>query len=129
MTKQMKWDKQEGTGLGFWKPEEKGEELVGTVSHIEEGEFGTNYTVTDEAGEEHITPAHTVLLDRMQEVVEGDTVRIVYLGMGVAKKGRNPANLYEVFIGREVDEDEIVEEEPKEEKAKEEKSTKKKGED
>ena len=93
----VEWVKQEGSG--FWKPTQKGEELVGEVVDIKEGTYGTQYVVEQANREQVIIPSYKVLLARMNNVEKNDMVKIVYLGEEAPKlRGYNPTKLFEVFV-------------------------------
>lgn len=94
------WEKQESSG--FWKPEEKGEELVGKVRSIGEGTYGTKYTIEQENGETVILPAYKVLLARLENVKVDDMVKIVYKGDEAPKiKGWKPTKLFDVYVKKQ----------------------------
>jgi hypothetical protein len=91
------WIKQENSA--FWSPEKNGDELVGEVIAIDEGQYGKNYTVKKEDGTVVITGANKALLPRMMNVKVGGHVKIVYLGEELPKiKGYKPTKLFDVFI-------------------------------
>lgn len=90
------WIKQEGSQL--WLPTEEGAELIGKVTAISEGNYGMQYTIEQENGEELRTPSHRVLQNRMANVKEGDNIKIVYKGEEPPSvKGQNPLKMYEVY--------------------------------
>lgn len=92
-----KWNKQEGKG--FWIPENEGDELIGEVTSIREGDYGNQYCIKKEDGEEIFTPSHKVLQNRMADAAVGTTVKIVYTGTEPpAQKGYKPTQMYDVFF-------------------------------
>lgn len=95
----MSDDWQQQQSASFWKPSAKGEELVGEVVAIDDGQYGKNYTVKQANDELAITGANKALLPRMMKVVIGSTVKIVYQGEELPKiKGYRPTQLFDVFI-------------------------------
>ena len=95
----MKWEKQENSQ--YWKPENKGDNLIGEILGSEMTEdFGMSYTLKTADGKIAVTPSHKVLQNLMRNSKVGDIVKIVYLGLGEKQKGKNQAKLYEVFIER-----------------------------
>jgi hypothetical protein len=93
----MEWKKQEN--LAFWQPEKKGDEIVGTVTKLTDGVYGTHFVISTKEGD-ITTPAHKVLISRMSGIKVGDMVKIVFLGEELPKvKGQNPTKLYEVYKG------------------------------
>jgi hypothetical protein len=93
------WEKQEGAG--FWKPEKKGDELIGEVVDIKEGTYGTQYVIEKEDGESVVCPSWKVLLNRMSNANKGDMVKIVYQGEEAPKvRGNRPTKLFDAFIKR-----------------------------
>jgi len=96
-TELQNWVKQEGSD--FWNPTEKGEELVGDVVEIIQGDYGLQYVIKNTKGQRIKTPSHKVLQARMTEAVAGTCVKIVFTGVELPKqKGYKPTNLYEVFF-------------------------------
>lgn len=83
----------------FWKPELQGEELVGVIVQIYDGQFGKQYTIRTEKEDapDVVTPSHAVLQNRLLNVSSGDFVRIVFDGVGEAKKGQSAPKMYRVF--------------------------------
>ena len=83
----------------FWLPKKANEQLEGTIKQIKDGRYGKFYIITLKDGEEIATPSHKVLQGRMQEVAEGDKVRITYLESLPPKvRGQNPTQMYKVEI-------------------------------
>lgn len=91
----------------IWKPQEKGEELVGEiVSKREDEKFGFSLVMKDKDGEEVSTPSHKNLSGTLKGNFEsgklkvGDKIAITYLGMRQAKKAKggmtDPFNDYKV---------------------------------
>lgn len=93
----MEWKKQESTA--FWQPEKKGDQIEGTIVRVFDGTYGTHFVISTTEGE-FTTPAHKVLISRMQNMKPNDTVRIIFIGEDLPKvKGQNPTKLYEVYKG------------------------------
>jgi len=83
----------------IWLPKTKGEEVIGIVSAIVDGQYGKQYDILTEKGEDIRTPSHKVLQNRMVTVKKGDTIKIVFTGTDLPKvKGNNPTSLYDVYI-------------------------------
>lgn len=81
-----------------WVPKQINEALEGEISKIVPGNYGPMYFLMNEAGEELLLPNHKVLMNRLKDIVQGDVVRIVYLGQLPTKvMGRNPTEMYEVY--------------------------------
>lgn len=79
----------------YWKPENKGETLVGTLMSNKTNEFGTTYYIDTEEGIKG-TPSHAVLTGKLSQVPTGSLVKIQYDGEGEAKKGQSAPKLYKV---------------------------------
>lgn len=90
------WEKVE---MGkYWNPENDGDELVGEVTEMTSGIYGSRWTVKNDDGEELLTPSHKVLQSRMSSVKVGETVKIIFKGtQPPAVRGQNPTKMYEVF--------------------------------
>ena len=96
----MMWEKQAAVN-GFWEPQAKGDALEGELVEKREGPYGIQFILKDKEGGLHATKAWKVLISRMDRAKIGDMVRIVYQGKEeTAIKGKNPANLFDVFIKR-----------------------------
>jgi len=92
----MTWEKQEGGS--YWIPEKAGEELVGEVIEIKEGEYGKVYLLKKDDGKKITTPSHKVLQSRMVGTEKGDVLKIVFVGEEPPKlKGHSPTKMYEVY--------------------------------
>lgn len=87
-------------GMEMWIPEKEGDELKGEVIAINtEGDYGNQYMIKKDDGEETLTPSHKVLQSRLRPVKVGDKVRIVYKGEEApAVKGHNATKMYEAFL-------------------------------
>lgn len=93
------WIKQEGSDL--WLPEKEGDELIGTVMDVTEGNYGNQYTIRKSDGEEVRTPSHKVLQNRMISAKKETKVKIVYEGEEPPSvKGQNPTKMYSVFFAK-----------------------------
>lgn len=96
----VEWEKQEGA-QDIWIPTEEGEELIGKVVNRAEGSYGPQWTIEDKEGNEHRTPSHKVLQNRMANVNPDDEIKIIYTGKEPpAVKGQNPTRMYDVFIAK-----------------------------
>ena len=81
----------------YWNPETKGEELEGVITNIVLNSFGKKaYTIMMDDGKEKITPTHSQLVGRMEDVKLKDRIKIVYEGEKERKNG-NPLKLYKVY--------------------------------
>jgi hypothetical protein len=81
----------------YWSPKGVGEELVGEIEEITQGQYGTRFTIKTSEGS-LTTPSHKVLQSRLQSCAVGDVVKIVYKGEIPPKvRGENPTKIYEVF--------------------------------
>lgn len=97
------WAEVKGKEKDFWKPEKIGEERIGTLLRGEMGEFKDRptmqYVLKLENDAECWTPNHAVLNAKLHEVKVGCKIKIIYQGTGEKKKkGRAPAELYDVFV-------------------------------
>lgn len=96
------WAPVKGKDKEYWKPEKAGEERIGTLLRGEAGEYKDKATmqyVLDVDGKETYTPNHAVLNAKLLTVKAGCRVKIIYQGTGEKKKkGRNAAELYDVFV-------------------------------
>jgi hypothetical protein len=88
----------ESTG-SFWKPENKGDEVIGILRAIEH-EVGDNkstlYTVEQADGSVNVWGS-AILDSRMKGIMIGEKVKIVYQGLGEKKAGKNPPKLWNVY--------------------------------
>lgn len=90
----------ENTG-NIWKPENKGDELLGLLIDVEH-DVGTNkstlYTIQEKETQENVNVWGSTILDgRMKGISIGMEVRLVYNGLGDAKPGQNAPKLWQVF--------------------------------
>lgn len=82
-----------------WKPEGKGDEIVGLLVDVQEN-VGSNSSMlyTIQVGEERKNVWGSVVLDsRMRGVKVGEEVKIIYQGLGEKKGGNNAPKLFTVF--------------------------------
>ena len=82
-----------------WRAKQINDSIEGEISKIEQGQFGPMYFIMAEDGAELLLPNHKVLVNRLQEgnVVQGDVVRITYLGqLPTNVIGRKPTEMYKV---------------------------------
>lgn len=95
----MAYEKQESAGI--WIPQKVGDELEGEVTSIDQGDYGKQYTVKKENGDEVKTPSHKVLQSRAVKIVVSDKVKFVYLGEEPPSiKGYSPTRMYDVLIDK-----------------------------
>ena len=89
----------EQTSSSFWKPEQIGDSIEGELTKIEDGTYGTNYTLKQADGTNIIPGAYKALISRMANANIGDMVKIVYDGQEAPKmKGYKPTKLFKVFV-------------------------------
>lgn len=89
----------EQKGGEYWNPETPGERLVGVVTDMKDGLYGTQWTIKTPSGEELITPSHRVLQTLMSKAVEGTEVEIEYLEEKESTtKGKSNTKMYKVWF-------------------------------
>lgn len=89
---------EERTGGKFWKPENEGDSIEGTLVKVRQGQYGDVYDMETAAGTQTV-PSSAVLANRVTAGDEGKYVRIVFDGLLQSKiKGRNPTRLFKVFF-------------------------------
>lgn len=94
------WEEQKSIG-NIWIPNEIGDTLEGDIIDITTGNYGKQYLIETKDGKQVLTPSHKVLQGRMNGIVRGDTVRLVYVGEELPKvKGQKPTKIYNVFKRR-----------------------------
>lgn len=103
------------TGAGiegnYWKPTSIGTTIEGTILQFEEGEYGTQTTITTTNNDTIELPAHKDLQNKLQTLTMGDYIRITLQDF---KKSNNPEyndkTIYkvEVAINQEETEGEIL---------------------
>jgi len=99
----MVYVKQESE-LGFWTPN-IGEVLEGEVTEITTGMYGKQLLIKTLENNTMKTPSHKVLQAKLNKVVVGDKVRIVYVKDDLPTlKGNNPTKIYDVFVDKIVEE-------------------------
>jgi len=89
--------------INTWKPENANEEVSGLFIKAE-SEVGTNNSMlySMEVDEKPIAVWGSAVLDPKKNAVKpGDMIKIVYLGKGEAKSGKNAPKLYDVYIDYE----------------------------
>jgi len=97
------WKEHEGQKGNFWNPA-IGDELVGTVKAVNEGDYGKQYDIeTDTIGDDGTnvvitTPSHKVLQNRMKDIAVGTKVKLVLDSEEPpAVKGQNKMKMYKVY--------------------------------
>ena len=91
------WEKVESI-FNIWIPTVEGDTLEGEVLDVKESNFGLQYTIRAKDGEEYSTPSHKVLQNRLNGVVKGDSIRIVFVSLEPPKvRGQFPMRMYDVF--------------------------------
>lgn len=89
--------------LDTWKPQETNDELVGIFVKAEK-DVGANNSMLynmEVEGKSISVWGSAVLDPKMNAVKIGDMIKIVYLGKGEAKSGKNAPKLYDVYIDYE----------------------------
>lgn len=94
--------KEVGTSAIFWKPQ-KGDVIEGQLILTEENQ-GQNknsmlYTLKHDDGSITKVWGSYVLDEKMQQIHKDAYVQIHFLGLGVAKGGKNAPRLYSVLVG------------------------------
>ena len=88
----------ERTGGTFWKPQNEGDSIEGTLVKVRKGQYGDVYDIETKDGLQTV-PSSAVLANRVSSSDEGKYVRLVYDGQQQSKiKGRNPTKLFKVFF-------------------------------
>lgn len=90
----------EKVDVGIWKPEKENDEISGILTKVE-SEVGENKSMlyTLEVDGKPIGIWGSAVLDiNMSAAKVGDLVKVVYLGKGESKGGKNPPKLFDVFI-------------------------------
>lgn len=89
--------------IDTWKPLEENQEIVGIFVKAEQN-VGTNNSALYhmEVDKKPVAVWGSVVLDtKMNAVKPGDMIKIIYLGKGEAKGGKNAPKLYDVYIDYE----------------------------
>jgi len=95
----MDWTPLEGE-KNFWAPEKVGEEIVGEIVEITQGQYGTRYLIEKDNGDKIMLPSHKVLQSRLQGCVVGDVIKAKYTGELAPKvRGDKPTKMYECQKG------------------------------
>ena len=94
----MVWTEEKGNMEDIWTPEAINSELVGRVTKIDSTSFGRQFSVEAKNGV-FKTPCHKALQNLMTKIVEGDMVKIVYVGEKPSGKG-NPTQMYKVYVDK-----------------------------
>jgi len=92
----------EKISLGIWAPKTENDSFEGTFVKAEDN-VGANKSMLYhlEADGKPIAIWGSVVLDTKMTVVKpGDKIKIVYLGKGTQKGGKNAPKLFDVFIDR-----------------------------
>ena len=89
---------QERTGGVFWKPQNEGDYVEGTLIKVRAGQYGDVYDLETKEGVQTV-PSSAVLANRLGVADEGKYIRIQFDGLQQSKiKGRNPTKLFKVFF-------------------------------
>ena len=88
--------------IGTWKPEKENDSIEGVLISSEDG-VGQNKSRLYhlEVNEKATAVWGSAVLDTKMSVVKpGDKIKIVYLGKGAQKGGKNAPKLFDVFIDK-----------------------------
>ena len=88
--------------IGVWKPENPNDEIEGVYIKMQE-DVGANHSnvYTLEVEKKPVTVWGSAVLDaKMTAIKPGDKIKIVYLGLGEAKPGKNAPKQFDVFVDR-----------------------------
>ena len=88
--------------LNTWVPKAENDSIEGTLVKVE-AEIGPNKSMLyhlETDGKPMAVWGSVVLDTKMTVVKPGDKIKIVYLGKGVQKGGKNAPKLFDVFIER-----------------------------
>ena len=88
---------------GAWKPENKGDEIIGVLINVEK-DVGANSSMVYSIEVENKSISvwgSTVLDSKMVAAKIGDKVKIVYDGLGEKQPGKNAPKLFNVYVDRE----------------------------
>jgi len=89
---------EERTGGVFWKPQNDGDSIEGTLIKVRSGQYGDVYDLETHSGVQTV-PSSAVLANRLSASDEGKFIRITFDGLQQSKiKGRNPTKLFKVFF-------------------------------
>lgn len=86
----------------FWKPEEIGDSIQGTLKKETEAKHGPAFLIIDEEGEERMIGDYETLGDDLRELLEQEQeleIGIIYTGMDSGDKG--PYNTFKLFTKSE----------------------------
>lgn len=86
----------------FWKPEEIGDSIQGTLKEETEAKHGPAFLIVDDEGEEHLIGDYEALKGDLRELLEEDEeieLGIVYTGKGSGDNG--PYNTFKLFTKSE----------------------------
>jgi len=109
MVDMSKYEEQEGSGSGYWKPEEINEALEGEIVDFqaestfldqntgEERPAGPIWTVQLDDGSTKKTPTHKMLQNKMENMQVGDNVLIVFTESKAIPGRESEMKVYRVF--------------------------------
>lgn len=80
----------------FWKPENAGDNIQGTIVEIADSANGMLYTLLLDDGTKVCLPSHSYIVNRLRECKVGDEVYVEYIEKKRTQKGN--AFLYEVGL-------------------------------
>jgi hypothetical protein len=96
--KKMAEQFEERTGGVFWKPQNEGDQIEGTLLKVRAGQYDDVYDIDTKDGMQTV-PSSAVLKNRISAADEGKYIVIKFDGLQQSKiKGRNPTRLFKVFF-------------------------------
>jgi hypothetical protein len=96
----MEWKEVEESN--YWNPEKENDEVEGIIVSMENSDFGIRVVIETKDKKNITLPSHKVLQTRLQNCKVGDMIKVVFKGQELPKvKGRNPTNIYKVFVIRQ----------------------------
>ncbi len=103
MSSSKKWKKREWAGGSgeFYKWTDAGQELEGKWCGQHDGQFGPNGTIEMADGTRKIFPLHTGLLNQVDDLEEGQEIKIVYLGKKLNPKSGREFKNFELYTATE----------------------------
>lgn len=78
----------------FFKFENINDSIEGTLTALEDGEYGKQYVIVDDEGKKVTIGSYTALSTKIKDSDKGKKIKIVYLG---EKKGEKSKRLYKDF--------------------------------
>ncbi len=89
--------------VGLWKPEKENDFIEGIFIKAE-ADVGTNHSMLYhlEVDKKPVSVWGATILDNLMTAIKpGDKIKIIYLGLGEAKVGKNAPKQYDVFVDKD----------------------------